>query len=92
MKNKLPRAKAPLPKFKSDREAAEYFDEHSVAEVWDELPEVKPVKLSAALEAKIRERHERRKSAISIRLEPEQIEAAKSVDAVADVDRGGDSA
>jgi len=56
MKNKLPRAKAPLPKFKSDQAAAEYFENHSVAEVWDQLPEVEPGKLSAALEAKIRDR------------------------------------
>jgi hypothetical protein len=56
MKNKLPRAKAPLPEFKSDQAAAEYFENHSVAEIWRELPEEKPAKLSAALEAKIRGR------------------------------------
>ena len=62
-----------------DQDAAEYFDKHSVAEIWDELPEAKPAKLSAGLEARIRERHARTKSPISIRLEPEQIEAAKRV-------------
>jgi hypothetical protein len=39
MKRKLPPAKAPLPKFRSDEEAAEYLQTHSVAEVWNQLPE-----------------------------------------------------
>jgi hypothetical protein len=39
MKKKLPLAKEPLPKFRSDKEAAEYFEEHSVAQFWDRLPE-----------------------------------------------------
>jgi predicted DNA binding CopG/RHH family protein len=85
MKNKLPRAKAPLPKFRSDQDAAEYFDKHSVAEIWDQLSEAKPARLSAALAGKIRERHARTKSPISIRLEPEQIEAAKRVAAAKSV-------
>jgi len=46
MKKKLASAKAPLPKFRSDKDAAEYFEAHSVAGLWDELPEVRP---SAAL-------------------------------------------
>ena len=85
MKKKLPTAKAPLPRFKTDRSAAEYFDKHSVAELWDRLPEAKPPKLSASLAAKIRERHARTKSPISIRLEPEQIEAAKHIAAAKSV-------
>ena len=79
MKKKLPSAKAPLPKFKSDQAAAEYFDRHSTAGIWNHLPEAKPDKLSAALSRKIRDRHTRAKSPISIRLEPEQIEAAKQI-------------
>ena len=75
----LPNAKAPLPKSKSDQAVTEYFDNHSVAEIWDQLPEAKPAKLSPALASKLRERRERTKSPISIRLEPEQIEAAKCV-------------
>jgi hypothetical protein len=35
MKKKLAPAKMPLPKFRSDNEAAEYFETHSVANVWD---------------------------------------------------------
>jgi len=56
MKKKLPPAKPPLPKFQSDQEAADYFESHSVAEMWDRLPEVPPAKLPAALARKIRDR------------------------------------
>src|ERR1035438_10500480 len=38
MKRKLALAKTPLPKFASDKEAAEYFEKHSVAGIWDQLP------------------------------------------------------
>jgi hypothetical protein len=37
MKKKLPSAKTPFPKFRSDGEAAEYFETHSVADVWDQF-------------------------------------------------------
>jgi hypothetical protein len=57
MKRKLPPAKAPLPKFGSDEAAAEYFQAHSSAGVWNQLPEAKPVKPSKALAKSIRERH-----------------------------------
>ena len=49
-------AKAPLRKFRSDKEAAGYFETHSVAEVWDHLPEGHPVKVSEALTRAMRER------------------------------------
>ena len=39
MKKKLSPAKSPLPKFQSDQEAVEYFENHSVASVWDQLSE-----------------------------------------------------
>jgi predicted DNA binding CopG/RHH family protein len=79
MKRKLPPAKAPLPKFRSDEVAAEYFQTHSVAEVWNKLPEAEPAKLPKALAKSIRERHAVAKSPISIRLGPEQIAAAKRI-------------
>ena len=79
MKKKLSPAKAPLPKFQSDQEAAAYFERHSVASVWDKLPAAERVKLSSALAKKIRDRHARAKSPISIRLAPEQIAAAKHI-------------
>lgn len=85
MKKKLPSAKIPLPKFRSDKEAAEYFEMHSVADMWDQLPAGKQVKPSAALAESIRERHARAKSPISIRLVPEQIMAAKKIAAAKSV-------
>lgn len=85
IKTKLPAAKAPLPNFRSDEAAAEYFQTHSVAEVWDRLPEGKPAKLSKALADSIRERHTAAKSPISIRLGPEQIAAAKKIAAAKSV-------
>lgn len=79
MKRKLPSAKTPLPKMVSDKAAVDYFETHSVAEVWDQLPEAKPAKLSRKLEESIRERHRAAKSPISIRLGPDQIAAAKKI-------------
>jgi hypothetical protein len=49
MKKKLHPAKAPLPKFRSDKEAAEFFETHSVADVWDQLPMEQPARPSADL-------------------------------------------
>jgi predicted DNA binding CopG/RHH family protein len=78
-KKKLSPARSLLPKFKSDKEAAEYFERHSVAGIWDQLPEARPAKPSAALARAVRERHARVKSPISLRLAPEQIAAAKHI-------------
>ncbi|HUK17972.1 MAG TPA: hypothetical protein VLW65_16220 [Bryobacteraceae bacterium] len=85
MKKKLPPAKTPLPRFRSDKEAADYFQTHSLAEVWDQLPQVEPAKASEGLEKSIRERHTAAKSPISIRLGPEQIAAAKKIAAAKSV-------
>jgi predicted DNA binding CopG/RHH family protein len=85
MKKKLSLATAPLPKFRSDNEEAEYFESHSIAGVWDRLPEGKRAKPSLALEKAIRERHASTKSPISIRLVPEQIAAAKKIAAAKSV-------
>jgi predicted DNA binding CopG/RHH family protein len=79
MKSKLPSATVPLPKFRSDQEAAEYFQAHSVAKAWNQLPERKAAKPSKALAKSIRERHAAAKSPISIRLGPDQIAAAKRI-------------
>ena len=79
MKKNLPSAKTPLPSFKTDKEAAEYFENHSVAEVWDQVPAGNLAKQSPALESSIRKRHAAVKSPISIRLVPEQLEAAKQI-------------
>jgi len=57
MKKKLPSAKAPLPKFRSNESAAEYLETHSVAEAWDRLPEEQQAKPSGALKKLIQKRH-----------------------------------
>jgi len=85
MKKSLSVAKPPLPKFKSYQEAAEYLESHSVAGVWDRLPEAPQAKPSDALARKIRDRHAQAKSPISLRLAPEQIVAAKRVAAAKSV-------
>ena len=59
MKKSLSPAKPPLPKFLSDQETAEYFETHSVAGVWDRLPEAPQAKPSPALVRKIRDRRAR---------------------------------
>jgi predicted DNA binding CopG/RHH family protein len=85
MKKKLSPAKLPLPKFQSNQDAAKYFENHSVASVWDRLPEATQVKLLPALAKKVRDRHARAKSPISLRLAPEQIAAAKLIAAAKSV-------
>jgi predicted DNA binding CopG/RHH family protein len=84
-KKKLSAAKPPLPKFKSDHEAADYFESHSVASVWDQLAEAPPAKPLPALAKKIRDRRAQAKSPISLRLAPEQIAAAKRIAAAKSV-------
>lgn len=71
--------------FQSNQDTAEYFASHSVASVWDQLPDASQVKLSPALAEKIRDRHTRAKSPISLRLAPEQIAAAKHIAAAKSV-------
>ena len=85
MKKELPPAKIPLPRFRSEKEAADYFQTHSVADAWNQLPEARLAKPSKTLEKLIRERHAATKSPISIRLDPEQIAAAKKIAAAKSV-------
>ena len=66
-------------------EAAEYFDTHFGADIWDGLPPTKPLKLPPSRAKSIRERHAAAKSPISIRLIPEQIAAAKKIAAAKSV-------
>jgi len=42
MRKKFTPAKMPLRKFASDKEAAGYFETHSLAGVWNQLPEAQP--------------------------------------------------
>jgi predicted DNA binding CopG/RHH family protein len=85
MKKKLSHAKTPVPNFHSDDEAAEYFETHSVANIWDQLAEATPAKPSKKLAKRIQDRHRQAKSPISIRLGAEQIAAAKKIAAAKSV-------
>jgi predicted DNA binding CopG/RHH family protein len=79
MKRKLLPTRIPVPEFHSDPEAADYFESHSVADLWDQLAEGEPVKLSKVLAKSVRERQTRPKSPVSLRLEQGQITAAKKI-------------
>lgn len=85
MKSKLPSMTVPVPRFRSDQEAAEYFDTHSIAEAWNQLPKGKAAKPSKSLAKSIGERHAAAKSPISIRLGTDQISAAKRIAAAKSV-------
>ena len=85
MRKKLPPAGLPLPKFRSEKEAADYFDTHSVADAWNQLQETGPARASKALEDSIRRRHRAAKAPISIRLATDQIAAAKRIAAAKSV-------
>lgn len=85
MKKKLPPAKERFPKFRSDEEAAEYFETHSVANIWDQLAEATPARPSKKLAKRIQERHRQAKSPISIRLDADQIAVAKKIAAAKSV-------
>jgi predicted DNA binding CopG/RHH family protein len=57
----------------------DFFDTHDTSRVWQQMKPAAPVKLPARQAAAIRARHEARKAAISIRLEPLQIKAARKI-------------
>ena len=66
---------------KTEREIAEFFDTHSLHELWDTLKPARPLKMPPEQAARIHERYEQRKAkaAISLRLEQAQIEKAKKI-------------
>ncbi len=65
-----------IPKFKTDKEEAEFWDTHSAVDLLDEILEVEePIKLSDRLKGEIRKKSKRTK--ISIRVIPEHINLAK---------------
>lgn len=66
-----------IPKFKSEKEEAEFWDTHSIVKIWDQLEKAK-IELSNSLKEKMQERRKAKKL-ISLRLEPEQIESLKDV-------------
>ena len=69
-----------LPEFANDEEAANWFETHDTSQIWDQLLPVRPIKLPPEQAQMIRDRYQRRrKSAISIRLDPDQITTAKII-------------
>ena len=69
--------KRDIPKFKSDRQAAEFWATHDSAPYAGALREV-AVKAAPALRRRVAERAELKKP-VTLRLEPQQIAAAKQV-------------
>ncbi|WP_035106688.1 CopG family antitoxin [Desulfovirgula thermocuniculi] len=65
-----------LPKFKSEREEAEFWDTHNTLD-YLEGDEAVDIELDPALEAKIRERAKTKR--VTLRLRVSQIEAAKEI-------------
>lgn len=66
-----------IPRFKTMKEEAEFWDSHSIAKVWDQLEEAK-VEVSDSLKQKMLQRRKAKKL-ISLRLEENQIESLKDV-------------
>jgi predicted DNA binding CopG/RHH family protein len=65
-----------IPKFKTDKKEAEFWDTHSAVDFLDELLEVEePIELSDRLREEIRRKSKRTK--ISLRVNPEHIKLAK---------------
>lgn len=71
------RRRPKIPRFKDDREAAEFWATQDSTPYLRDLREV-PVKVSPALRRRVAERAELKKP-VTLRLEPRQIEAAKRV-------------
>ncbi len=90
MKKQLPSAKLPLPEFRSEKAAADYFGSHSLADVWDQLPAAKSAKPAAHRHSEKSIRELACSRAKSSRLHhsdfvPDQIEAAKKIAAAKSV-------
>lgn len=67
-----------IPDFKNEEEEAEFWATHSLAKIWDKLEDIGSVELDPELKKKIRERYGE-KRLLTIRLDQEQIEAAKEI-------------
>ena len=68
-----------LPEFKGVEEFAEWVDTHDTSRVWDRLKPARRLKMPPEQVLAIKERHAARKAAISIRLDREQIKAARKI-------------
>jgi hypothetical protein len=68
-----------LPEFKTSEEFADWVDTHDTSRVWGKLRPARPIKMPPEQIRAIHERHGARKAAISIRLDEEQIKAARKI-------------
>ena len=68
---------AKIPKFKNEKEAAEFWTTHDSTDYLDDMEEDEPIELAPELNKKIKERVKKR--LLTIRLEPKQIESAKEI-------------
>lgn len=67
-----------IPDFKNEKEMAEFWDTHSVADFADELEEVK-TDIDPELKSTIKTRAQSRLKMVSLRLREEQISAVKTI-------------
>ena len=74
----LKKAKS-IPKFRNIEEEAEFWETHSTEGLLDQMKLVRPIKMPLEQVKVIHERAAARKQAISIRLDRDQIEAAKRI-------------
>lgn len=66
-----------IPKFKNDKEAAEFWDTHNSTEYLDEMEEVR-VKVTSKLKRQV-EKWAQLKKPVTLRLETSQVETAKKI-------------
>jgi hypothetical protein len=68
-----------VPRFRNEAEEAEWWGSHDTAEIFQSGKPARPIKMPPAQVDFINKRAASRKQAISIRLDPAQIEAAKRI-------------
>ena len=72
--------KKKLPKFKSEKEIADFWNKHSPLDYPDEFKEAEnPLHFSLRFLKKIAEKHKERKKALTLRMEESQIILAKLI-------------
>ena len=72
--------KKKLPKFKSEKEEAEFWNKHSALDYPNEFSEIKdPFKFSPSLLKKIAEKHKEKKKCITLRMESSTTNLAKII-------------
>ncbi len=65
-----------IPRFKSEREEAEFWATHSLADIWDQLD---PVEIEVVSQPRRIMLRQRRKKPVTLRLEEQQIIRAKQL-------------